>query len=148
MATNGPAAGGRISAMQKATLAIGVVFVFAGVLGFIPGITVGYDAMTFAGHHSGALLVGLFKVSILHNIVHLLYGVAGILASRSFAGARVYLIAGGISYLLLVVYGLTIDHGSRANFVPLNNADNWLHLGLGIAMVSLGVLLARPKATP
>jgi hypothetical protein len=41
-----------------------------------------------AGHHSGALLLGVFQVSILHNIVHLLFGVAGRLLARTAAGAR------------------------------------------------------------
>jgi hypothetical protein len=41
----------------------------------------------------------------------------------------------------LWVYGLAIDHDTDANFVPLNDADNWLHLGLGAGMVLLGLLL-------
>lgn len=53
-----------------------------GVLGFIPGITTNYSQLTFAGHDSAALLLGIFQVSILHNIVHLLFGVAGIFMAR------------------------------------------------------------------
>jgi hypothetical protein len=44
-------------------------------------------------------------------------------------------------YLLLVVYGLAVDHESDANFIPVNDADNWLHLGLGVGMVVLGLLV-------
>ncbi|WP_197415572.1 DUF4383 domain-containing protein [Mycobacterium sp. IS-1590] len=129
--------------VQKAALAVGATFLLVGILGFIPGITTNYDSMTFAGHHSGAMLLGIFNVSILHNIVHLLFGVAGVLMARTFDAARIYLIGGGIIYLLLFVYGLVIDHDSAANFVPLNTADNWLHLVLGAAMIALGVLLSR-----
>lgn len=42
-----------------------------GVAGFVPGITTDYDRMTFANHHSGAMLLGVFVVSVLHNLVHL-----------------------------------------------------------------------------
>ena len=127
--------------IQIATLAVGAVFLLVGVLGFVPGVTTHYDSMTAAGHHSNAMLLGLFNVSVLHNVVHLLFGAAGILMARSASLARLYLIGGGAIYLALFVYGLVIDHDSAANFVPLNTADNWLHLVLGVGMIGLGVLL-------
>jgi hypothetical protein len=144
MALNQPTTPARFAtAVQKAAFAVGAVFLLVGVLGFIPGVTTKYDTMTFAGHHSEALLLGLFNVSILHNIVHLAFGVVGLLMARTFTGARGYLIGGGVIYLLLWIYGLVIDHQSAANFVPLNMADNWLHLALAIGMIALGVLLSR-----
>ncbi|MBO0679382.1 DUF4383 domain-containing protein [Mycolicibacterium sp. S2-37] len=150
MATNHPVAG-RTSkyptALQKAALAVGAVFLLVGILGFIPGITTNYDTMTFASHHSQAMLLGIFNVSILHNIVHLLFGVAGVLMARTWNGARTYLIGGGVIYLVLFVYGLLIDHHSSANFVPVNNADNWLHLVLAVGMIGLGVALSRRTDT-
>lgn len=148
MATNEPARRAGVTAgystpVQKVALAVGAVFLLVGILGFIPGITTDYGTMTFAGHETGAHLLGVFEVSILHNIVHLAFGVAGLLLARTFAGARGFLIGGGVIYLLLWVYGLLIDHESPANFVPVNNADNWLHFVLGAGMVLAGVLLAR-----
>ncbi|KDN20127.1 DUF4383 domain-containing protein [Amycolatopsis rifamycinica] len=119
---------------------VGVVFLLVGVLGFIPGVTTHYDTMTFAGHHSGALLLGVFNVSILHNIVHLAFGVAGLAMARTASGARAFLVGGGVVYLVLWLYGLVIDHGSAANFVPVNTADNWLHLGLAVGMIALGLI--------
>ncbi len=135
--------GGRRTSVQTVTLAVGAVFLLVGVLGFVPGITSGVDQLTFAGHQSGAMLLGLFQVSILHNIVHLLFGVVGLALSRSWTGSRSYLIWGGAIYLVLWIYGLVIGHESPANFVPLNMADNWLHFVLGVAMLGLGVLLGR-----
>ncbi|GAA1522799.1 DUF4383 domain-containing protein [Streptomyces albidochromogenes] len=129
--------------MQQAALLVGAVFLLVGVLGFIPGITTDYDTMEFAEHHSEAKLLGVFQVSILHNLVHLLFGVAGIAMSRTAAGARTFLIGGGVVYLALWLYGLFIDHDSSANFVPVNTADNWLHFVLGLGMIALGVLLTR-----
>ncbi|WP_049573923.1 DUF4383 domain-containing protein [Nonomuraea sp. SBT364] len=131
--------------VQVAALVVGLVFLLVGVLGFIPGVTTGYDSMQFAGHHSDAMLLGVFEVSILHNIVHLLFGVAGVLLARTWSGARNFLIGGGVIYLLLWIYGLLVPHDSQANFVPLNAADNWLHLILGVGMIALGFLLTRRK---
>jgi hypothetical protein len=135
---------GRTS-VQKAALAVGAVFLLVGILGFIPGVTTNYDQLAGAGHESEALLLGIFQVSILHNIVHLLFGTAGIALARSVAGARNYLIWGGAIYLVLWLYGMFIDHESTANFVPLNTADNWLHFILGIGMIALGLLLTRNR---
>ncbi|GAA3084841.1 DUF4383 domain-containing protein [Streptosporangium carneum] len=134
------------SPVQLAALIVGAVFLLVGVLGFVPGVTTDYGALEVAGHHSEALLLGVFQVSILHNVVHLLFGVAGILLSRTWAGARNFLVVGGVIYLLLWLYGLLIDRDSAANFVPLNNADNWLHLVLGVGMIALGLLLSRRTA--
>ena len=129
--------------IRRAAAAAGAVFVLVGILGFIPGITTNYGDMQFAGHSSEAELLGIFQVSILHNIVHLLFGLVGLVLARTVTGARAFLIGGGAVYLVLWLYGLLIDHDSSANFVPLNNADNWLHLVLGIGMVGLGFALGR-----
>ncbi len=131
------------SPVQAASALVGAVFLLVGVLGFIPGITTDYDALRAAGNESHAELLGVFQVSILHNIVHLLFGAAGILMARSASGARAFLVGGGAIYLVLWLYGLVVDKTSEANFVPLNNADDWLHFVLGIAMVALGVVLGR-----
>ena len=133
------------SAVEKAAMVVGAVFLLFGILGIIPGITSNYDQLAGAGHHSGALLLGVFQVSYLHNAVHLIFGVAGLSMARSARLARAYLLVGGIIYLALWIYGLLIDHDSAANFIPLNNADNWLHLVLGIGMVALGLMLSRPN---
>lgn len=129
--------------IQETTLVAGVVFALVGILGFIPGITSDYSQMSFAGHNSGALLLGVFQVSVLHNIVHLLFGAVGLLMARTVPMSRYFLIGGGVVYLLIWLYGLFIDQGSSANFIPLNTADNWLHLTLGIVMIALGFVLGR-----
>ena len=133
--------------IQTAALAVAAVFVLVGILGFIPGITTDYGDMTFAGHHSDAKLLGVFQVSILHNIVHLLFGLAGFLLARTISGARTYLIGGGAIYLVLWLYGLIVGQNSAANFVPVNTADDWLHLFLGLGMIGLGLALSPKTAT-
>ncbi|MEU9351988.1 DUF4383 domain-containing protein [Streptomyces griseoloalbus] len=131
--------------VQQAALIVGVVFLLIGVLGFIPGITTNYDTMEFAAHHSDAKLLGIFQVSILHNLVHLAFGIVGLALARTASQARLYLLVGGAIYLVLWLYGLIIDHDSAANFVPVNTADNWLHLVLGLGMIALGALLTRRR---
>jgi len=147
-ARSGRAATGR-TAVQKAAALVGIVFLVVGVLGFIPGITTNYDTLQFASHHSEAKLLGLFQVSVLHNIVHLLFGIAGLALARSIRGAKNYLIVGGIIYLVLFIYGLAVPMNSGANFVPLNTADDILHVLLGVGMIALGALLTRrPDVAP
>ena len=140
--TNNRTVGGRTT-LQRAAQAVGIVFLLVGILGFIPGITSNYSSMTFAGHESGALLLGIFQVSILHNIVHLLFGVAGLAMAKTVSGARAYLLGGGVIYAILWIYGLVIDQQSAANFVPVNSADNWLHFVLAIGMIALALILSR-----
>ncbi|GGP54424.1 DUF4383 domain-containing protein [Saccharothrix coeruleofusca] len=129
--------------VQTAAMAVSAVFVLVGIAGFIPGLTTNFDQLHFAGHQSEAQLLGIFNVSVLHNLVHLLFGAVGLLMARSVRGAASYLVGGGVVYLLLWLYGLLVDHDSAANFVPLNDADNWLHLGLGLGMIALGLTLGK-----
>lgn len=123
--------------------AVGAVFLLVGILGFIPGITSNYDTMTFADHHSDAKLLGIFEVSVLHNIVHLLFGVAGLAAARNARNVPTYLFGAAIIYLVLTVYGIVIDKESSANFVPVNSADNWLHIVLALGMGGLGYVVKK-----
>jgi hypothetical protein len=119
---------------------IGAAFLIVGIAGFIPGITTHVEDMKFAGHDSPSELFGVFQVSVLHNLVHLAFGIVGLAAARWATAARTYLIVGGLAYLALVVFGVVTDNMDDANFVPVNTADDWLHLGLGVAMIALGAL--------
>ncbi|UGY90305.1 DUF4383 domain-containing protein [Streptomyces gobiensis] len=140
-ARRAPATGGAL--VRTAALLVGIVFLVVGALGFIPAVTTDYGAMEFAGHESSAKLFGIFQVSILHNLVHVAFGLAGLVMSLGVASARVFLIGGGLIYLALWVYGLVVTKASEANFLPVNEADDWLHFGLGLAMVVLGALPRR-----
>lgn len=134
-------------AVQKAALAVAVGFVLIGVLGFVPGFTTHYGDLRFAGHHSQAKLIGLFQVSVLHNLLHLLFGLAGLVLARRVGGARLFLAGGGAVYLGIWLYGFAIDRNAEANFFPFNDADNWLHLFLGFGMLLLGLLLSNELGT-
>ncbi len=116
---------------QKLAFLFGVTFIIVGVGGFIPGLTTDlYDGLEFAGNDGTSELLGIFKVSILHNIVHLLFGV-GILAAKRHASSLQYLLYGGVAYLVLFLMGLI----GAGDWVPLNDADDVLHIGLALGLL-------------
>jgi hypothetical protein len=130
------------SPVQTIAMLVGAVFLLVGILGFIPGITTNAPG-DFAGHESDAEILGIFQTSILHNIVHLLFGIAGLVLARTWSGARTYLIGGGVIYLALFLYGIIVGAGSGANFVPMDTEDDILHVALGLGMITLGYVTGR-----
>jgi hypothetical protein len=128
--------------VQNVARLVGIVFLLVGIAGFIPGLTTNlYEGLEFAGDDGTAELLGLFEVSVLHNIVHLLFGLAGLALAATASGARTYLVGGGAIYIALWLLGLL----GGADWIPSNAADDWLHLVLGVAMVGLGVVLTRER---
>ena len=126
--------------VQNIARLVGIVFLLVGVAGFIPGVTTNlYDGLEFAGDDGTAELLGLFQVSVLHNIVHALFGIAGLALAATASGARTYLIGGGAIYLALFLLGIV----GGGDWIPANDADNWLHLLLGAGMIGLGVITTR-----
>jgi hypothetical protein len=132
---------GRPEPGRLASAGAGMVFLLVGVLGFMPGVTT--DGLAFAGHESTAELFGVFQVSVLHNLVHIAFGVAGLVLATSARGARIFLVGGGLVYLALFAYGLVVDR--EADVVPVNAADNWLHLFLGVGLLALAFMAGTPR---
>ena len=131
--------------VQNVTRLVGIVFLLVGIAGFIPGITTNlYDGLEFAGNDGNAELLGLFKVSILHNLVHGLFGIAGLALAKTASGARTFLVGGGAIYIVLWLLGLV----GGADWIPSNSADNWLHLVLGLGLIGLGIVLTRDRTVP
>jgi hypothetical protein len=126
--------------IQELALLVGLGFVLLGIAGFIPGLTTDYGELSFAGHGSGAMLFGVFQVSVLHNLLGLLLGAAGIVLSRTRQTARAFLVGGGAILLVAFLYGFFTAQRSGANFVPLNRADDILNAAVGGAMIVLGLI--------
>ncbi len=126
--------------VQDTARLVGIVFLLVGIAGFIPGVTTNlYDGLEFAGDAGSAELLGLFEVSVLHNIVHGLFGIAGLAMVASASGARTFLLSGGAIYLLLAA----VQAVGAGDWVPLVGPDLWLHLALGAGMTGLGFALTR-----
>ena len=127
---------------------VGLAFVIVGVMGFVPGVVQHYDQLRWWKNGSGAQLFGVFQTSILHNLVHLGFGAVGLLAAKTAVTARAYLSGGGILYFTLGIYGLLIDRFGNSNVVPVDRADDWLHVGLGVAMIYAGLAVTLTALRP
>jgi hypothetical protein len=134
---------------QLGALALSGLFLLVGVLGFIPGVTVGYRHLALASEQSSALLLGWFQVSVVHNLVHVVFGLIGLFAARAHRRAWRFLLIGGCVYLGLAVYGFLAAAMSAGNIIPLNTADNWLHVVFAAIMIISGLATKRmPTEAP
>lgn len=139
MDTAPTAARGRPTVQMLAAL-VAAALLLVGIIGFIPGLTTNlYEGLEFAGDDGDAEILGVFDTSVLHNLIHLLFGLVGLAMARTWSGARTFLIGGGVIYLALWLLGLL----GGLDWVPVNDADDWLHFILGVAMIGLGYATTR-----
>lgn len=120
-----------MSTVQRVAQVFGVVFLLIAILGFV--IT---GASMESDPHAAPHLLGLFPVNLLHNIVHLLFGVWGLVASRTRPAARAYGRIGGVVYLALAA--LAFVDPTMFGLVPIGGHDIWLHAVLGLALAFVG----------
>ena len=132
--------------LQKMAALFGVVFLLITVLGFIPGITQDTDEL-FTFGEPGALLLGIFGVNVVENIVHLLFGIAGLAMARTHASSRTYFLGGGVLYLIIGAFYLVVGHENSLNFIGVNTESDYLHLVLGVLMLVFGLALGRDTTT-
>ncbi len=121
-------------------LLFGIVFLAVGVAGFIPGITTpphtGHpDLAVDAGYGQ---LLGLFPVNILHNVVHILFGLWGLLAYKSLSASKGYARGVAISYVVLTIAGIIPGLNTMFGLVPLFGNDVWLHALLALVAAYFG----------
>ncbi|MEX2503724.1 MAG: DUF4383 domain-containing protein [Egicoccus sp.] len=125
---------------QYLALTIGVIYTLIGLAGFL---VTGFD--DFASPE-GDLLLG-FEVNPLHNIVHLLIGVAGLALWNRLDKARTYGWLLAVAYGAVFLYGLFVDADDQANFLALNGADNVLHIVSALAGLAIALWPARDRTT-
>ncbi|HEY8174132.1 MAG TPA: DUF4383 domain-containing protein [Gemmatimonadaceae bacterium] len=126
--------------VRRVAMVFGIVFLLLGILGLISpgGMSMGVS--------SPGMILGLFPVNLLHNIVHLLFGVWGLMASRSFTGAKMYAQVSGVIYIVLAICGWLLP--DTFALLPNGGNDIWLHALLGIVLLAVGFTAKDTMATP
>lgn len=118
--------------VQRVAMIFGVGFLVAAIAGFFAS---GMQ-MQPTDPATAPKALGLFPVNLLHNIVHLLFGVWGLVASRSFSGAKTFARIAGAIYIVLVPLGFVFPDGF--GLIPLGGNDPWLHLVLAAPLLYFG----------
>lgn len=124
--------------IRNFALIYGIVFLLVGVAGFIPGLVTGPQPPTDAGLGAAGLLFGLFPVNLLHNLVHIAFGIWGLAVFRSLSGARLYARSVAIIYAVLAVMGLIPVLQTTFGLIPLYGHDVWLHAALAVVAAYFG----------
>ena len=136
--------------MSTRTLALvfGIIFLLAGASGFIPGmlhpVPAGAPPLSVATGYG--LVMGLLPVNLLHNLVHVLFGMLGVAAFAGVFAPRVYAQIVAVAYGLLGVLGLFSATNTLFGLVPIYGYDVWLHSFLGVVAAYFG-FMAPPRAS-
>lgn len=123
-----------MTTVQRVAQIFGVIFLIIGIAGFF-----------FSMSMDEAMLLGMFPVNVAHNIVHLLFGLWGLAAARSFAGAKSFAQIAGVIYLVLAVLGFVDPAGF--GLVPIGGNDIWLHAAIGLVLSYVGFTARADQAT-
>ena len=123
-------------------LILGIVYVLVGLLGFLPGVVSAppTGAPSLAVGAGYGYLLSLFPVNVLHNLVHLLIGLLGVVSYRRFADARLFARGLAIFYGLLAIMGLFPVLGTTFGLIPIFGHDIWLHALSALAAAYFGWL--------
>jgi hypothetical protein len=126
-------------------LATGVGFALLGAMSLTPGVTTGlYDELAFWGTGSTAELLGQFQTSVLLVLIYFVVAGVCLAAAFSYKTARTGIWFAAISTASLWFYGAVTTDDGAGNFIPLNRADDWLHLGLAVALFGALIVVATP----
>ena len=115
----------------RVSFLVGIAFLAIALIGFL---TTGTN-MEATMEHAPRLL-GLFPVNLIHNLVHLAFGIAAVWAAKSAGAARAFLRIGGTLYLGLGLLGLIAP--TTFGLIPIGGHNVWLHLALGFVMALFG----------
>jgi hypothetical protein len=120
---------GNRSTVQAAALIFGLIYLLAGLLGFLP-VLGGSSGLT------NRALFGIFEVNLLHNLVHIVIGIAGLAAASSTANSRTFGQVVGVILVLLGVIGLF--NANPLGLLYIGQADIALHLVKGGILAYFG----------
>lgn len=118
---------------------LGIIYIVIGLAGFVSGMKIappgGHPIAVKAEY---GVLFGLFPVNIIDNYVHLVFGVWGVVAYRSFEGSRSFARISAILFAILTVCGLIPGLNTIFGILPLYGQDIWLHALSAIAAAWFG----------
>ena len=117
-------------------LAFGAVYLLVGIVGFF---VTGFS--DFFAHDTGKNLL-FFEINGMHNVVHIVVGLAGLALGRTLAGARTYGWLLAVGYGAAFVYGL-LAIGKEWDFLSINAADNVLHIATALVGLVIALLPVR-----
>ncbi len=120
--------------IRNFALAYGIIFIIVGVAGFFAAFRSPYpvtDPALLITANQGYLF-GLFPVNVLHNLVHLAFGIWGIAVYKSASGSLAYARSVEIIYAIFVIMGLIPVLNTAFGLVPLHAHDIWLHILLAV----------------
>jgi hypothetical protein len=134
---------------QTVCLGTGLVLIAVGILGFIFADPNGSE---FSSNPPNASDFIVFPVNAWHNIVHIATGVFLVLMAGKAASAVLGLLIFGVVYAVVTVWGF-VDGDDILRIVPVDTADNFLHLALAalsllVAFMAGGLKAAGRKAAP
>ena len=134
------------SPAQLYALIFGAVLTVAGIIGFF------YNSDFTSDKSVRDAVFGILDVNGWHNVVHIVTGVLGLAAAANYATSRSYALGLGVVYILVAIWGFIIGDGdSILSIIPVNTADNVLHLLIGIAGIAAGMAtpaVADPTTRP
>ena len=124
-------------------LIIGVLFLFVGIAGFLPGFvslpagapTVPVDAPRLLFDDGYGYVLGLFPTNFLHNAVHIVVGILGLAAATSYGGSLVFNRGYAIVYAAIAIMGLLPITNTTFGLMPIFGNNVWLN-GLTAAIAS------------
>ena len=117
----------------------GIVFLLVGIAGFIPGlVTPPQPVAEVAADTVFGRLLGLFPINVWHNVVHIVFGIWGLVAYRTFGAARAYARGVALIYAVLAVMGLIPVLNTTFGLIPLYGHDVWLHIMLAAVAAYFG----------
>jgi hypothetical protein len=130
-------------------LVYGIVFLLVGIAGFVPGFVAPPDAGRDLTVATGfGRLFNLFPVNVLHNLVHVAFGIWGLAAYRTFSASRLYARAVAVIYAVLMVMGLIPVLATTFGLIPLYGHDVWLHALLALVAAYFGWAPVRAETAP
>lgn len=114
--------------VQRFATVAGIIYLAAGVLGFIPGLLTppppGQE-LALEGFHG--YLFGIFPVNWVHNLVHLAIGAWGVASAKGFGKSVSFARGLTVIYAIFAVMGFFPVLQSGFGLVPLHGNDIWLH---------------------